>query len=546
MTSVANPQSEPPYNDELVAYLDGELPPEECRAIEERLANDAGYRQQLHDLDQAWEALNALPPATVDDSFSRTTIELACVAAEEDLSQRKSLVEVENRSRTWWWIAGGVAAMMVGYLMVRALAVHRNNMLLAELPVIQQANVLSHVQNVNFLRQLAKAVPPNEFGKESAAFEKDLSDFQKANSSSLDERRNWVESLSPEEKATLAERTRALDELHITLAERGRMRELVNDVQGKPELERTLIAYSEWLGRLSGAKQEDLRQAIANHSTKEQIAMVQKMVHQEYEQEAHHLSDADATTLRNEILALAKAEKEKRQELPAGRNGDWIAKLDDPSRPRPAMLILLHAANPNNKKGKETIDELISKLSPEAREHWSKLSERHERFVQLVQWARDALQPKWGPEQLEDFFSDKLTPEEQQRLLDLPRTEMKDELEKLYWGSEEGIDIRMMPFWREFRDRGRRNGPGTFERRGPDDRRPRFGPDGPHDQPFGPPGGPGFLDRPRGPAEGPREPGPDDGPENEGFNRRPRRPPPGGPGPDRQPPPPPPENSQAV
>ena len=88
MSSVANPQSDPPNNDELVAYLDGELPPEECRVVEERLATDEEYRQQLRDLDQAWEALNALPAATVDDGFARTTIELACVQAEEDLTQQ--------------------------------------------------------------------------------------------------------------------------------------------------------------------------------------------------------------------------------------------------------------------------------------------------------------------------------------------------------------------------------------------------------------------------------------------------------------------------
>ncbi len=38
MSSLANPQFDPPNeNDELVAYLDGELPPAECRAVEERL-----------------------------------------------------------------------------------------------------------------------------------------------------------------------------------------------------------------------------------------------------------------------------------------------------------------------------------------------------------------------------------------------------------------------------------------------------------------------------------------------------------------------------
>jgi len=69
MSSTVNPQSDSPNNDELVAYLDGELPPEECRMVEDRLASDEEYRQQLRDLDLAWEALSALPPATVDDSL---------------------------------------------------------------------------------------------------------------------------------------------------------------------------------------------------------------------------------------------------------------------------------------------------------------------------------------------------------------------------------------------------------------------------------------------------------------------------------------------
>src|SRR4051812_15898914 len=100
MSSVTDPHSEQPSDrEELVAYLDGELEPEECRAIEERLANDDEYRQQLRDLDQAWEALDELPSTKTDESFARTTIELACVAAEEHLSHRtKSSAEVSRRN----------------------------------------------------------------------------------------------------------------------------------------------------------------------------------------------------------------------------------------------------------------------------------------------------------------------------------------------------------------------------------------------------------------------------------------------------------------
>ena len=150
-----------------------------------------------------------MPPATVDDSFARTTIELACVAAEEDLSGRKSLATLEERGRNWWWLSAGVAAAVMGFLMVRELAVHRVNEQLHDLPVIQQANVLSQVNDVEFLRKLAQAVPADELVHDAAAFQRDLEDFTQANSPSLVKRRAWVESLSAEQKASMADQARA-------------------------------------------------------------------------------------------------------------------------------------------------------------------------------------------------------------------------------------------------------------------------------------------------------------------------------------------------
>ena len=83
-----HPQPDTPDTDELVAYLDGELSADECRRVERRLASDADYRRRLTELEQAWSALEALPPTMVDDDFARTTIEMVAVAAERDVSER--------------------------------------------------------------------------------------------------------------------------------------------------------------------------------------------------------------------------------------------------------------------------------------------------------------------------------------------------------------------------------------------------------------------------------------------------------------------------
>src|SRR5881394_3636280 len=131
MSSITNPQPDPAA-DEIVAYLDGELAPQDCRRVESRLATDEEYRQELHELDRAWEALDVLPASTVDDGFAQTTIELACVAAEADLTEHTATAKAANRNRIWRWIAAGVAAGLFGFVAGRALVPHRNETLLAD------------------------------------------------------------------------------------------------------------------------------------------------------------------------------------------------------------------------------------------------------------------------------------------------------------------------------------------------------------------------------------------------------------------------------
>src|SRR6476646_2290304 len=98
MSSVTDPQPDPAA-DEIVAYIDGELPPQDCRRVESRLATDDEFRQELHELDRAWDPLDVLPTPTVDDGFARTSIELACVAAEADLSEHSAATKAANRIR---------------------------------------------------------------------------------------------------------------------------------------------------------------------------------------------------------------------------------------------------------------------------------------------------------------------------------------------------------------------------------------------------------------------------------------------------------------
>ena len=152
--------------EELVAYLDGELSPDECRRVEERLAGDADYRQQLRDLDQAWEALDALPAASAGDDFARTTIEMVTVAAQDEQSTAHGTSRRDKPAPpalTWPSLRGAavrrsVSSPRAGCCPIRTLAC------IADLPVIRQMDLLAQIEDVDFLRQLSQRGAAREAG----------------------------------------------------------------------------------------------------------------------------------------------------------------------------------------------------------------------------------------------------------------------------------------------------------------------------------------------------------------------------------------------
>ena len=293
MSSATDPQPDP-VADEIVAYLDGELAPQDCRRIESRLATDEEFRNELHELDRAWDALDVLPESTVDDGFARTTIELACVAAEADLTDHAAEAKAANRHRRWRWIAAGVAAAVFGFLAGRALIPHRNGELLADLPAIHQLNVLPYVQNVEFLRRLAAAMPPEQFIKdEQQTFDRNAKELESANSPSIKTRREWIQSLPADRKAELADHTRTFDDLEPGSEEREHMRKVMDDVREAKdyaELQKTLVAYGQLLSRHTGAQHESLHEQLHGLSVEKQVAVVQKTIEADEEQRYRHLT----------------------------------------------------------------------------------------------------------------------------------------------------------------------------------------------------------------------------------------------------------------
>lgn len=146
--------AEASLEEQLVAYLDGELDAEASRRVEELLAADGNVRQTLQSLDRTWELLDELATAQVADRFTQSTLEMVTAAAVEDTERART--EASGGRRRRCTILGGtlIAAGLAGFLAVWNLMPDPNRQLVDDLPVLEHLDQYRQIENVEFLRML--------------------------------------------------------------------------------------------------------------------------------------------------------------------------------------------------------------------------------------------------------------------------------------------------------------------------------------------------------------------------------------------------------
>jgi len=143
-----------PIEEELTAYLDGELDADGRAAVERRLAEDEAYRVRMQRMEEAWAMLDALPRTEADATFTQSTVEMVALAAQDEVAGVETAQR--RRARLGWTagVAGILYAGLLGYLLVDRVTSSRNEQLLRDLPVIENVEVYRHIDDVEFLRRL--------------------------------------------------------------------------------------------------------------------------------------------------------------------------------------------------------------------------------------------------------------------------------------------------------------------------------------------------------------------------------------------------------
>lgn len=140
--------------EELVAYLDGELDAEASDRVESRLASDPAYRQKLKELQSAWDFLDELPRAHVTDSFTQSTVEMVALSAQAEIVEAKSNAQRKQLVGRVALAASILLAAAVGYLLMAGRIDQPNQRLVQDLPVIENVDLYRVADNVEFLREL--------------------------------------------------------------------------------------------------------------------------------------------------------------------------------------------------------------------------------------------------------------------------------------------------------------------------------------------------------------------------------------------------------
>ena len=435
-----------PLDEELVAYLDGELDAEGARRIEALLASDPAVRHRLQSLERTWDLLDELDAAPLGEPFTQTTLEMVAIAARQEIEQSRA--EAPRRRRRWLLAVGAslLAAAAAGFAVV---AMHDpDRQLLTDLPLLENLDEYRQVGSIEFLHRL----------RDEKLFVKGAAELPKepAADENVTSRREQIEAMSLDQKERLV---RAEDKFAgLAPAEQQRLRRLAEDMRNDSDSDRLraiMHSYYEWLKLLPSLTWENLTEG----KTDERIASVKKRLKEERQREGGWQPDAnDMAALRNWMDECAtRHEADFVKSLPSDRERKQFSDRDKATRHQMVLRFLQwqwQLPSPGKLPPLMTGDDLArlrDKLSPDARKHLENTKPLQQWRVAAA-WMRQGFRRAFeerrihGPlsqnedERLIEFFEKGLTDEQRDRLLAMPGEEMQWELQRLFMMRNRPLD----------------------------------------------------------------------------------------------------------
>jgi hypothetical protein len=464
--SQRNSQGDSQRLEQIVAYLDGELEPEDSARVEQQLTADEGFRQELQSIDRAWTALDQLPSTVVDDKFLQTTMELVVDSAKREVIEKTQALPVLKRKRWLSKLLVAVAAMLLGVLAARMVVTNANQLLVADLPVIYRLDIYSQFEQLNYLRMLDREVADEDWPISKDEITKQQEQFGLV--SATETRRNWLRGISDDQRVMLRANFNRFRSMPAVEQERLRsLHTAIESEQDSQQLQQILIRYEQWQNNLPASELYSLREL----SPTERARQVARMLSVRQENSALRLSPRELKKFWNKIQPQMKALSERAEaDLPEGARQKYRASREGRNSRELFRMLIDHS-----EKFQRSIQPIILEALPEDASRQFEQLPLWEKREQMFEWRR---QSSWlqkhdwqAPGQsgevlqqdLEEFFVAELEPGEKQRLLALPHDQMQRELERMFRGAPSARR------WGGPPEHGRHPPPGMGPPHGPED-----------------------------------------------------------------------------
>ena len=336
-------------NEQLSAYIDGELSPEETIVLEQRLAADEKLRKRLAGLKKNWGLLESLPRENVSSRFTASTVEMVAIRATANNSlDTSTAIGWASRNPRWLFIlAAALLAGFFGYMATRVitntspvngLLENRNALLIKHLNFLEHFPEYQLTDNINFLKKLYQ-IEYFSSRTQVAAYPAIVKQAQDSN----EEARTRILGMNSGEKNRV--HRNYLGFLQLPEPEQKRLLILHDTLLAAPNTEvlsKVLITYSRWYQQLDPLEQVE----ITLRNQNEKIDYIQKLILSQAGK-AKFITEKDLIVINRWLGDVARRnEKTILRELDKNRS-DAISRLNNRDKSRQLVKLLVKLLNRN-------------------------------------------------------------------------------------------------------------------------------------------------------------------------------------------------------
>jgi negative regulator of sigma E activity len=223
-------------DEQLTAYLDGELSPTEAAALERSLVDDERLRIRLAELRQAYDLLDEVPETPHNQRFTKSTLELVIkdLSATKQPQSNQTAVSPKPFSkpinkRAWPTLLALIASCAVtGAVCASVVAMIETRRQLQELGLVTGIHGLKDVNEVSI------AVKLSQEKELMAVLRQHFADkLVPAPPDSIDQRKSWVQSLTQKQVSRLDDGREKIAKL--SREERTRLTAIENEIEHLPD-----------------------------------------------------------------------------------------------------------------------------------------------------------------------------------------------------------------------------------------------------------------------------------------------------------------------